>query len=99
MPDRKMFTDSGVPLPAGPGPTPRGLIVSAALDNFHKPRRSRFDLIREKGRWRINDVSSLRKGGRLTLSDPAAQRATGDVFAMGIASRRKPQCRSDRRPG
>ena len=99
MPDRKMFTDSVVLLPAGPGPTPHGLIVRPAFDNFHKPRRLRFDLISEKGRWRINDVSSLRKGGRLTLSDPAAERATGDVFAMGIASRRKPQCRSDRRPG
>lgn len=30
MPDRKMFTDSVVPLPAGPGPTPHGLIVNAA---------------------------------------------------------------------
>ena len=41
MPDRKMFTDSVVPLPAGPGPTPHGLIVSAAFDNFHRPRRLR----------------------------------------------------------
>src|SRR5215472_1747831 len=30
MPDRKMFPDSVVSLPAGPGPTAHGLIVSAA---------------------------------------------------------------------
>ena len=76
MPDRKMFTDSVVPLPAGPGPTPHGLIGSAAFDNFHKPRRLRFDLIREKGRWRINDVSSLRK--RRATSAVRPRRAAGN---------------------
>jgi len=46
----------------------RRAAVQASFDNFHKPRRVRFDLIREKGRWRVNDVSSLRKGGRWTMS-------------------------------
>ncbi|HYK64258.1 MAG TPA: DUF3828 domain-containing protein [Patescibacteria group bacterium] len=43
-------------------------VVQASLDNFRKPRRLLFDLIRENGGWRIDDVSSTRQGGRWTMS-------------------------------
>ena len=42
--------------------------VQASFDNFGKPRRQLFALIREQGEWRIDDISSMRKGARWTMS-------------------------------
>jgi hypothetical protein len=42
--------------------------IRASFDNFGKPRKLLFDLIREKGRWLIDDVSSIGKGARWTMS-------------------------------
>jgi hypothetical protein len=42
--------------------------VQASFDNFGKPRKLLFDLIREKGSWRIDDISSIRSGARWTMS-------------------------------
>ena len=42
--------------------------VQASFDNFGKPRKQLFALIREQGKWRIDDISSMRKGARWTMS-------------------------------
>ena len=42
--------------------------VEASFDNFGKPRKQRFTLIREQGEWRIDDISSMRRGARWTMS-------------------------------
>lgn len=42
--------------------------VRARFDNFKKPREMTFDLVREKGDWRIDDIRSTQKGGRWTMS-------------------------------
>ena len=42
--------------------------VEATFDNFGKPRKQLFTLIREQGEWRIDDISSMRQGARWTMS-------------------------------
>ena len=42
--------------------------VQASFDNFGKSRKQLFALIREQGEWRIDDISSMRKGARWTMS-------------------------------
>ena len=42
--------------------------VQASFDNFGKPRKLLFALIREQGEWRIDDISSMRQGARWTMS-------------------------------
>ena len=42
--------------------------VSASFVNLGEPREMLFDLVREGGRWLVNDVQSLKPGGRWTMS-------------------------------
>ena len=42
--------------------------VRATFENYKEPRDIAFDLVREDGRWVIDEVSSLRSGGRWTMS-------------------------------
>ncbi len=42
--------------------------VRAKLKNFGEPREIAFDLVRERGRWLIDDVQSMRQGARWTMS-------------------------------
>lgn len=42
--------------------------VQAQFDNMKKPQEITFDLVFEDGAWRIDDVSSTRKGARWTMS-------------------------------
>ena len=45
-----------------------GARVRARFDNHKEPRELAFDMVREGGRWKIDDVASLRAGGRWTMS-------------------------------
>ena len=42
--------------------------VSAKFNNFAEPKQILFDLVREDGRWLVDDVQSTTKGGRWTMS-------------------------------
>lgn len=42
--------------------------VSASFLNMGDPREMMFDLVREGGRWLVDDVQSLKPGGRWTMS-------------------------------
>ena len=42
--------------------------VSAKFNNFAEPKEILFDLVREDGRWLVDDVQSTAKGGRWTMS-------------------------------
>jgi hypothetical protein len=42
--------------------------VSASFENLGEPREMLFDLVREGGRWLVDDVQSLKPGGRWTMS-------------------------------
>lgn len=42
--------------------------VRARFDNMKQPQEITFDLVREAGVWRIDDVSSTRMGARWTMS-------------------------------
>jgi hypothetical protein len=42
--------------------------VRARFKNFGKPREIVFDVVRERGRWLIDDVQSTRTGARWTMS-------------------------------
>jgi Protein of unknown function (DUF3828) len=42
--------------------------VRARFLNFKELRDMAFDLVREDGRWVIDEVASMRKGGRWTMS-------------------------------
>jgi hypothetical protein len=42
--------------------------VSARFNNFAEPKEILFDLVREDGRWLVDDVQSTMKGGRWTMS-------------------------------
>ena len=42
--------------------------VQARFDNLKQPHTMIFDLVREKSGWRIDDISSLQKGARWTMS-------------------------------
>ena len=42
--------------------------VSASFDNLGEPREILFDMVREGGRWLVDDVQSVRPGGRWTMS-------------------------------
>jgi Protein of unknown function (DUF3828) len=42
--------------------------VRARFLNFKEPRDLAFDLVREDGRWVIDETASVRKGGRWTMS-------------------------------
>ena len=42
--------------------------VSASFKNMGEPREMLFDLVREGGRWLVDDVQSLKVGGRWTMS-------------------------------
>jgi hypothetical protein len=42
--------------------------VQVSFDNFGKPRKQLFALIREQGKWRIDDIASMREGARWTMS-------------------------------
>ena len=42
--------------------------VRATFRNHKEPRDMLFDLVRERGRWRIDEVRAMKKGGRWTMS-------------------------------
>lgn len=42
--------------------------VSASFLNLGEPREMLFDLVREGGQWKVDDVQSLKPGGRWTMS-------------------------------
>lgn len=42
--------------------------VRARFINMKEPRDMIFDLVREDGAWRIDDIRAMRKGGRWTMS-------------------------------
>jgi len=42
--------------------------VRARFINMKEPRDMVFDLVREDGEWRIDDIRAMRKGGRWTMS-------------------------------
>jgi hypothetical protein len=42
--------------------------VQASFNNFGRPRKLLFALIREQGEWRIDDITSMREGARWTMS-------------------------------
>ena len=42
--------------------------VHASFKNFKKPQDIMFDLVFEDGRWRIDDIASIRPGVRWTMS-------------------------------
>jgi Protein of unknown function (DUF3828) len=42
--------------------------VRAQFKNFGEPREIVYDLVRERGRWLVDDVLSTRKGARWTMS-------------------------------
>jgi Protein of unknown function (DUF3828) len=42
--------------------------VSAKFNNFAEPKQILFDLVREDGRWLVDDVQSTTKGERWTMS-------------------------------
>lgn len=42
--------------------------VRASFKNHSEPREILFDLVREDGRWLVDDVQSVRQGGRWTMS-------------------------------
>jgi hypothetical protein len=42
--------------------------VRAKFENFKQPRDIVFDLVREDGRWAIDEVASLRAGNRWSMS-------------------------------
>jgi hypothetical protein len=42
--------------------------VRATFRNHKEPRDMLFDLVRERGRWVIDEVRAMKKGGRWTMS-------------------------------
>jgi hypothetical protein len=42
--------------------------VSASFENLGEPREILFALVREGGRWQVDDVQSVRPGARWTMS-------------------------------
>ena len=42
--------------------------VRARFNNFKEPEDMQFDLLREDGRWVVDDIAAMKKGARWTMS-------------------------------